>query len=153
MRTEPLYSLSDINEILPHRSPFLFVTRVIEMEPGKRIIAEKDLLAEECYFSGHFPGNPVMPGVLISEALAQTSGLLIGFSRKETDKNQGKRKKDVFLLGNVNIKFTSTARPGQRLRLEAVLKKCYGKLFLFDVQASVTDMVIAKGTLTLAKDE
>lgn len=53
-----------------------------------------------------------MPGVLISEALAQTIDLLIGFTRKETDKKQGKRKKDVFLLGNVNIKFTSTARPG-----------------------------------------
>lgn len=147
MKPEFSADISDIKEILPHRSPFLFVSRVIEMEVGKRIIAEKDLLPEDCYFSGHFPEKPIMPGVLVSEALAQTSGLLLGLTHNETGKT------GIYLLANINMKFINTAKPGHTLRLEAKLKKSYGKLFFFEVKASEADKVIAKGTLTLAKEE
>ena len=80
MKNQLLYDISLIKEILPHRSPFLFVDRIMELKAGERIVAEKDLSPDESFFKGHFPGNPIMPGVLVTEALAQTSGLLIGLS-------------------------------------------------------------------------
>ncbi|HEN21048.1 MAG TPA: 3-hydroxyacyl-ACP dehydratase FabZ [Desulfobacteraceae bacterium] len=151
MKTEFPCSISDIMEILPHRSPFLFVSRVLKMESGKRIIAEKDLLPEDCFFSGHFPGRPIMPGVIVSEALAQTSGLLLGLTFEErAGNNTLEGKTGLFVLANISMKFTNTAIPGQTLILESELKKSYGNLFLFDVRAETAGKVIAKGTLTLA---
>ncbi|TET85952.1 MAG: UDP-3-O-[3-hydroxymyristoyl] N-acetylglucosamine deacetylase, partial [Desulfobacteraceae bacterium] len=82
MPEHPLYDISVIEEILPHRSPFLFVDRVIKLEVGKKIITKKDLSPDNSFFAGHFPGRPIMPGVLVSEALAQTSGLLLGLTWK-----------------------------------------------------------------------
>jgi 3-hydroxyacyl-[acyl-carrier-protein] dehydratase len=137
-----------IEDILPHRSPFLFVDRVTAVELGKRIVAEKDLCAEACFFAGHFPGRPIMPGVLVSEALAQTSGLLLGLTQKEKSVSHGQI---PYFLANVNMKFFSPAKPGETLRLESVLKKAYGHLFLFDVSAYVMTTPIAKGTLALAR--
>ena len=72
-----------IKEILPHRSPFLFVDRVIKLKVPEEIVAEKDLSPDDHFFAGHFPGRAIMPGVLVSEALAQTSGLLLGLTLKE----------------------------------------------------------------------
>ncbi|MBE9570006.1 MAG: hypothetical protein IMF11_05240, partial [Proteobacteria bacterium] len=83
MSAKPLYDISVIEEILPHRSPFLFVDRVIDLDVGRNIITEKDLFSDDCYFAGHFPGNPVMPGIIVSEALAQTCGLLLGPTWRE----------------------------------------------------------------------
>ena len=78
MTNKPIYDSSFIRELLPHQSPFLFVDRVMEIKTGEKIVAEKDLLPDEAFFAGHFPGRPLMPGVLVTEALAQTSGLLLG---------------------------------------------------------------------------
>ena len=152
MTNHPLYDISVIEEILPHRSPFLFVDRVMKLEVGDTIIAEKDLSFDESFFAGHFPGRPIMPGVLVSEALAQTSGLLLGLTWKEegTTLNQGKR--DLF-LSSVNIKFSVPAKPGETLRLKASFKKQYGKLFFFEVSAYVLSNQIAKGTLILAEED
>jgi 3-hydroxymyristoyl/3-hydroxydecanoyl-(acyl carrier protein) dehydratase len=140
-----------VEDILPHRSPFLFVDRVKAVELGKRIVAEKDLSPEACFFAGHFPGEPIMPGVLVSEALAQTSGLLLGL----TQQKEGRGPDDgiPYFLANVNMKFSSPARPGETLRLESVLKKAYGHVYLFDVSAYVMTTPIAKGTLTLARQK
>ena len=80
---QPLFDNRFIQEILPHRNPFLFVDRVTDFEGGKHIIARKDLCLDDPFFAGHFPGNPIMPGVLVSEALAQTSGLLLGLTWRE----------------------------------------------------------------------
>ena len=146
----PLYDISVIKEILPHRTPFLFVDRVIKIKVGQKIIAEKDLSIDDCFFAGHFPGKPIMPGVLVSEALAQTSGLLLGLTWYESDKSINGKKTNLFFLANVNMKFSAPAKPGDTLRLEASLKKEYGRSFFFEVAAYVTISQIAKGTLMLA---
>ena len=114
-------------------------------------MAEKDLLEEEIYFGGHFPDRPLMPGVLVSEALAQTSGLLLGLSSTEGNQALPNKKPGYFLAG-VNMKYLTPAKPGETLILEATLVKGYGGLFLFEVTAHVGDTQIAKGTLTLAED-
>jgi len=147
-----LYDISAIKEMLPHRSPFLFVDRIVKLEAGEKIIAEKDLSIDESFFTGHFPGNPIMPGVLISEALAQTSGLLLGLTWKDRGKSLDQEKVHL-VLATINMKFSHPARPGDTLRLEASLKKEYGKLFLFEAVAYVVSKQIAKGTLTLAEEK
>lgn len=147
-----LYDLSIIEHILPHRSPFLFVDRVTVFNAGDTIITEKDLRQEDPCFSGHFPGNPIMPGVLVSEALAQTSGLLLGLTWKE-EKNSSRQEKMNLYLAAINIKFLTPAKPGETLRLESHLKKEFGSLFLFNVAAFVEDRAIATGTLTLAEEK
>lgn len=144
-----LYDISAIKEILPHRSPFLFVDRVVRFEEGENIIAEKDLFLDDPFFAGHFPGRPLMPGVLVSEALAQTSGLLLGLTWRRKEQSMDQEKTDLF-LANVNVKFLNPAKPGETLRLEASLKKEYGGLFFFEIAAYVETTKIANGSLTLA---
>jgi 3-hydroxymyristoyl/3-hydroxydecanoyl-(acyl carrier protein) dehydratase len=146
-----LYDSSIIENILPHRSPFLFVDRVTVFNGGDTITTEKDLRQEDSFFSGHFPGNPIMPGVLVSEALAQTSGLLLGLTWKEETESSRQEQMNLYLAA-INIKFLTPARPGETLRLKAHLKKEFGSLFLFDVAAFVEDRTIATGTLTLAEE-
>ena len=80
MRSAPPFEREDILAVLPHRPPFLFVDRVTKLVPDKRIVAERTISPDEPQFQGHFPGHPIMPGVLITDALAQTSGLLIGLA-------------------------------------------------------------------------
>ena len=149
----PLYDVSLIEEILPHRNPFLFVDRVIELEVDRRIVAEKALYPDDYFFAGHFPGNPIMPGVLVSEALAQTSGLLLGLTWKEQGRFVNQERSKLLLLANVNMKFSSAAKPGDTLRLESKLRKHYGGLFLFEVTAHVQNSQVAKGTLALAEEQ
>jgi 3-hydroxymyristoyl/3-hydroxydecanoyl-(acyl carrier protein) dehydratase len=151
MVNDVLSDVEKITAILPHRNPFLFVDRIIKIIEDHRIVAEKDLFNDDYFFAGHFPGNPIMPGVLVSEALAQTSGLLLGLTlRKESQALDHNLRN--FSLANVNIKFINPAKPEETLRLEAKLKKTYGKLFLFEVAANVLDRKIAKGSLTLAME-
>jgi 3-hydroxyacyl-[acyl-carrier-protein] dehydratase len=151
MQNHQIYDTSVIQEILPHRRPFLFVDRVIELEVGESVVAEKDLSLDDSFFAGHFPAKPIMPGVLVSEALAQTSGLLLGLTWKEKAKSGNGKNPNLFFLANLNMKFLVPAKPGETLRLEASLKKNYGGLFFFEVAAYVLGNQIAKGTLTLAK--
>lgn len=152
MSVQPLYDISVIEEILPHRSPFLFVDKVITLNVGKNIITEKALFLDDCYFAGHFPGKPIMPGIIISEALAQTCGLLLGLTWREAGSVVDRGKVNLF-LANVSMKFTTTAKPGDTLRLHASFKKEYGGLFLFEVSAYVRSNLIAKGTLVLAEKD
>ena len=146
-----LYDIEDIMTILPHRHPFLFVDRVKEIIEGDKIVAEKDLSINDHFFDGHFPNNPIMPGVLVSEALAQASGLLLGLKWKEIHPSFIKEKYHLF-LAQVNVKFFTPARPGETLRLEASLNKTYGKFYRFEVAAYTEDNHIARGTLTLAME-
>jgi 3-hydroxyacyl-[acyl-carrier-protein] dehydratase len=146
------YDISFIQDILPHRSPFLFVNRILEIDLGKRIVAENDLTWDAPFFLGHFPERPIMPGVLVAEALAQTSGLLLGVTWKERRTSHDATRRDLF-LANVNIKFTGLSGPGDTLRLEAIFKKEFGKIFSFDVAAFVTNRRVAKGSLMLAEEE
>lgn len=155
MPPEPrIYSFEDIQQLLPHRPPFLFVDRVLSIELNQSILAERLLRPDEPQFTGHFPGQPIMPGVLIAEALAQASGLLLGLSEKIAGGPLPARPK-MFFLAATNIKFQHPAVPGDVLRLRAMADRAFSKLFRFNVEASVGERIIATGSLMLAeaKDE
>ena len=109
----------EIERLLPHRYPFLLVDRVVEFEKDKRVLAYKNVTCNEPFFTGHFPGKPVMPGVLVIEALAQAGGLLTQLSR-DPDAIGG----DTFYLVKVdNAKFTRMVVPGDKLELDVELKR------------------------------
>ncbi len=103
----------EIQEILPHRYPFLLVDRILEMEIGKRIVGIKNVTITEPFFQGHFPGHPIMPGVLILEAMAQVGGLLL----MRTLNVRGE-KKVLYFTGIDRARFRRPVRPGDQLRLE-----------------------------------
>ena len=119
-----------IEKMLPHRYPFLLVDRVVEFEPRKRILAFKNVTCNEPFFTGHFPGNPVMPGVLIIEALAQAGGLLTTLSaRAAGDEREGEK---LFYLVKVdNAKFTRQVLPGDRLELDVELKRVIRNMAMY----------------------
>ena len=134
-----------VERILPHRSPFLFVDHVQTYEAGVSLTATKKLDPDADYFKGHFPGRPIMPGVLVAEALAQTAGLLIGLT-------YGAKVNFQLYLAQVDLKFTQSALPGDILVMKADLDKTYGNLFRLKASATVGSRMIAKGSLVLARD-
>jgi 3-hydroxyacyl-[acyl-carrier-protein] dehydratase len=158
------FSRDDICSILPHRPPFLFVDRVIKLVPDKEIEAERDIKDDEPFFAGHFPQRHIMPGVLVIDALAQTSGLLWGLSKKATGAvlakepspvGQSTRRVDVeaphlFFLASSTMKFVNPSFPGETLTLLAWSQRSFGALFNYAVEAHVKRRLIAKGNLTLA---
>lgn len=110
---------AEIERLLPHRYPFLLVDRVVEFEKDKRVLAYKNVTCNEPFFTGHFPGYPVMPGVLVVEALAQAGGLLTQLSRGE-----GEATEERFYLVKVdNAKFSRMVVPGDKLELDVELKR------------------------------
>ena len=112
-------TIDDIQRLLPHRYPFLLVDRVVELEPHKRVLAYKNVSINEPFFQGHFPGHPVMPGVLVVEALAQAGGLLTQLSRLGSSEEV-----QLFYLVKIdNAKFSRMVVPGDRLELEVELKR------------------------------
>lgn len=116
-----------IQALLPHRYPFLLVDRVVEFEPGKRVLAWKNVTANEPFFNGHFPGHPVMPGVLIIEALAQAGGLLTQLTRAGGDVED----KLFYLVKIDNAKFTRMVVPGDRLELDVTLKRTIRNMAIY----------------------
>jgi 3-hydroxymyristoyl/3-hydroxydecanoyl-(acyl carrier protein) dehydratase len=149
MTHKSIFELEDILPVLPHRPPFLFVDRVPLLEPHKLIVAERALHPDEPQFAGHFPGRPIMPGVLIAEALAQTSGLLIGLSEMASASAPPEKPK-VFFLAVTNIKFTHPAVPGDVLVLRAISDRQFAALHRFNVEATAGRNLVASGSLTLA---
>lgn len=146
------FELEDILKILPHRPPFLFVDRVCKMVPDKRIVTERLIRADEPQFEGHFPGKAIMPGVLVTDALAQTSGLLWGFT-KQVRGGEVSEDPELFYLAAANVKFTSPAYPGETMEMRASSENRFGSLYSYSVEALVGRKTIARGTLTLAMVE
>ena len=110
---------AEIERLLPHRDPFLLVERVVEVEKAKRVLAYKNVTCNEPFFTGHFPGHPVMPGVLVIEALVQAGGLLTQRSR-----DPGAGDGQTFYLVKVdNAKFSRMVVPGDRLELDVELRR------------------------------
>jgi 3-hydroxymyristoyl/3-hydroxydecanoyl-(acyl carrier protein) dehydratase len=137
----------EIRRLLPHRAPFLFVDRVTDLEPDRRVVAERALDQGEPHFTGHFPGRPIMPGVLITEALAQTAGLLLALSAMARGEDPGGR---LFYLVRAEMKWTAPVHPGETLSLEARLGRTFGTLTSFSVRAWTRRKDAARGSLTLA---
>ncbi len=136
----------DINQILrhlPHRYPFLLVDRLIEYHPGESLIALKNVSYNEPYFLGHFPQKPVMPGVLILEALAQATGLL-AFKSVEC---QAERDSLYYLVGIDEARFKRPVQPGDQLMLEARLKRYKRGIWVFDTLARVGDQTAATAVI------
>lgn len=133
--------VTDILQILPHRYPMLLVDRVLEIEPGERIVGLKNVSANEPFFAGHFPGRPVMPGVLIVEALAQCGGLLLmaGLDRPE--------EKVIYFLAVDGVKFRRPVVPGDQLRLELELLQGRGRRGRLKGVARVDGKVVAEATI------
>lgn len=138
-----LLDVEEIKEYLPQRYPFLLVDRVVEMEIGKSIVAYKNVTVNEPFFQGHFPNSPIMPGVLIIEALAQAAGVL-GF------KSQEKKPKDGYLyyfVGADNVRLRRPVVPGDQLRLEAEVITNRRGVYRFSAKASVGDELV--GTMNI----
>jgi 3-hydroxymyristoyl/3-hydroxydecanoyl-(acyl carrier protein) dehydratase len=138
-----------IEQLLPHREPFLFVDKVRRFDVDTKILAERCLRDSEPQFAGHFPGNPIMPGVLVTEALAQTAGLLLALSAIEKGEHDAAGR--LFYLAKADMKWTHPARPGDLLQLEARLKQSLGPLVLFSAKAYTKRHDVAAGTLALAR--
>ena len=111
VRELAVYSVEDIMQVLPHRYPFLLVDRILEIEEGKRIVGLKNVTINEPFFQGHFPGHPIMPGVLIIESMAQVGGMLL--MRTLADPSS----KVVYFLSLDNVKFRRPVKPGDQLRI------------------------------------
>lgn len=133
----------EIKKIIPQRDPFLMIDEVEDFIPGESAIAYKNVNIEEWYFKGHFPCNPIMPGVLIAESLAQTGAVAI----LSVDENKGKNA----LFGGIDkMRFKRQVIPGDRLKLEVKIIKRKGPIGVGEAIASVDGKVAAKGELTFA---
>lgn len=133
-------ALGDVLAKLPHAPPFRFLSRLTLLEPGQRAQAVWNVRGSEDFFRGHFPGDPIVPGVLISEALAQLSGL-VGIHGGPATSGR---------LVHVDVRFDQAVRPPAELVLRSTLTHSMGALRRFDVAAVVGETAVARGTLTLA---
>jgi len=140
--SETIFDVQEIMEFLPHRYPFLLVDRIVEFEELKRIVGIKNVTFNEPFFQGHFPGVPIMPGVLIIEAMAQTGGVLIFKTLPERDK------KLVFLMGIENAKFRKPVRPGDQLRIEMNVIRVKSRFGKLGGKAFVDDSLVAEAGIT-----
>ncbi len=139
-----VYGITDIMKFLPHRYPFLLVDRIVELEADKRIVGLKNVTINEQFFQGHFPGAPVMPGVLIIEAMAQVAGVMI--YRDLPDRER----KLIYFTGIENAKFRRPVLPGDQLRIEMELlnrRHSFGKM---QGRATVEGKLVAEAVVLFA---
>ncbi len=140
-----MLDINQIKEIIPHRYPFLLVDKIIGMDEN-RIVGQKNVTGNEEYFQGHFPGFPVMPGVLIIEAMAQVGAVAI-LSKPEF------KGKIAFFARMENVRFRQQVVPGDQLRLEVEMVKLKGRIGKAHGQAFVEDKLVAEGDFTFAIGE
>ena len=138
------FGKEQIEEILPHRAPFLLLDEVLELEPGSRVVARKVVTDEDC--AGHFPGNPIMPGVKMVEALAQAGAVAVLVQ----DQNRGKL---ALFAGIDDVRFKRVVRPGEELMLECLLEQVRGPIGRGKAKATVNGELAVRGTLTFAVEQ
>jgi 3-hydroxyacyl-[acyl-carrier-protein] dehydratase len=134
---------AEIEQILPHREPFLLLDEVLELEPGARVVARKTVREDEWYLAGHFPGRPIMPGVLMVEALAQAGAVAV----LAEEKNRGKL---ALFAGIDDVRFKRIVEPGDELTLECELETVRGPIGRGKARATVGEELAVRGTLTFA---
>ena len=132
-----------IESILPHREPFLLIDEVLELEPGRRVVARRAVRADDPWFVGHFPGRPVMPGVLIVEAMAQAGAIAVLYE-------QANRGKIAFFAGIDDCRFKRIVEPGDVLTLTCEIDELRGPIGRGKATAYVGEALAARGTLTFA---
>ncbi len=136
-----MMNIKEIQGLLPHRYPFLLVDRITEIEPGTKAVGIKNVTVNEQFFQGHFPGQPIMPGVLIIEALAQVAGILAFKSGAAVGKS-------VYFLSIEKAKFRKPVVPGDQLRLEVSILQQRGNVWKFSGNALVEEKVAAEAEFT-----
>jgi UDP-3-O-[3-hydroxymyristoyl] N-acetylglucosamine deacetylase/3-hydroxyacyl-[acyl-carrier-protein] dehydratase len=141
VQEKSMLGIDEIMKVLPHRYPFLLVDRILEIEHGVRIVGLKNVTINEPFFQGHFPGHPIMPGVLIIEAMAQVGGMLLfgGISEPET--------KVVYFMSLDNIKFRRPVKPGDQLRFELDMIHARGRVYKMHGVARVDGEVVAEADM------
>ncbi|MCO4837430.1 MAG: 3-hydroxyacyl-ACP dehydratase FabZ [Oceanospirillaceae bacterium] len=138
--------VKEIREYLPHRYPFLLVDRVTQINLGESIVAYKNVTVNEPYFNGHFPDHPVMPGVLVIEAMAQAAGIL-GFKTMDKTPQDGSI---YYFVGSDKLRFKRPVVPGDRLQLEASIVSEKRGIWKFECRATVDDQLVASATILCA---
>jgi 3-hydroxyacyl-[acyl-carrier-protein] dehydratase len=146
VETKPLLDRSEIEAILPHRDPFLLIDEVVELEPGSRVVARKKVRPDEWYLTGHFPGRPIMPGVLIVEAMAQTGAVAVL-------SEEGNRGRLALFAGIDSVRFKRIVEPGDELELTCDLEKVRGPIGKGRAEARVDGELAARGVLTFAVEQ
>ena len=138
-----MIDIREIQEYLPHRYPFLLVDRIVELEPGKRVVGLKNVTFNEPFFAGHFPHHPVMPGVLIIEAMAQAAAVLAFRTAGRTADD----KTVIYFIGIDHARFKRPVVPGDQLMLHAEITRNARGIWKFDAVAKVGDAVAAEAEL------
>ena len=136
------FNIQKVMEFLPHRYPFLLIDRVVACSPGTELRALKNVSFNEPYFQGHFPGQPIMPGVRIMEALAQATGLLSFCSMED-----GEQEKLYMLVGIDKARFRGQVVPGDQLILNVTLNRTMRGIWMYQGVATVDDKVVAEAEL------
>ena len=141
-----MMDITDIRRHLPHRSPFLLVDRVVELKAGEFIVAYKNLSINEPYFDGHFPDNPIFPGVLLLEAMAQAAGILGFYSQGKTNDDGS----TYYFAGANKLRFKRPCVPGDRVMLRATVVSQRRGIWKFDVSSDVEGELAASATILCA---
>lgn len=139
-------NVTEISSLIPHRHPFLLVDRIIDFKKGESIVGIKNVSINEQFFVGHFPGNPIMPGVLIIEALAQVSGVLGIKTLDYSSDNQ--MEKEVYLMSIESAKFRKIVVPGDVLYLHSKIEQIRSSICKFSAKAKVNEDVVTESLFT-----
>ena len=138
-----MLNINEVMSFLPHRYPFLMIDRILEFEADKRIVGMKNVTINEPFFQGHFPGHPIMPGVLLLEAMAQTGGVMALMSLPAEEV----KKKVLYFMSIDKAKFRKPVTPGDQVRFELIMIRARGTIKSFKATATVDGAVVAEAEM------